>query len=179
MLEAPEAGLRFIVVKPADVPTYVEHGIADLGIVGRDVLLERRPDVYEPLDLGFGRCRLVVAGPKGSPALTRFEAGLRVATKYPRVSRDFFEGRGVPVTIVELTGSVELAPRAGLADLIVDVVETGGTLRDNGLVVAEEVAGSSARLIVNRASHKVRFEEVQGWVRKLGRAVKRAPRRRR
>jgi ATP phosphoribosyltransferase len=172
--ETADGRLRFLSVKPADVSTYVEHGIADLGIVGRDVLVERRPDVYEPLNLRFGKCRLVVAAPLGSPLRGRFEAGMRVGTKYPRTTRDFFEARGVPVEIIELTGSVELAPRVGLSDVIVDLVETGGTLRENGLAVVAPILESSARLIVNRASHKVRFEEVAGWVTKLGRATRRS-----
>jgi ATP phosphoribosyltransferase len=169
VLETGDGALRFLAVKPSDVSVYVEHGIADLGVVGRDVLAEMQPDVYEPLDLRFGRCRLVVAGMAGSPWVSRYQGGLRVATKYPRCARAFFEARGVPVEIIELTGSVELAPRVGLAELIVDMVETGTTLRDNGLVVSAEILECSARLIVNRASHKVRFEEVRRWVNLLQR----------
>lgn len=171
--ETADGSLRFLSVKPADVATYVEHGIADLGVVGLDVLAEREPDVYQPLDLGFGRCRMVVAGPEGSPWLHRYEGGLRVGTKYPGIARRYFEGLGYPVEIIELTGSVELAPRVGLAELIVDVVETGGTLKANGLVVAAEIMKSSARVVVNRASHKVRLDEVRLWLgrlRKAGRA---------
>jgi len=153
-------GLRFLFVKDMDVPTYVEHGVADCGIAGRDVLLETASEVYQPIDLGFGRCRLVVARPKGSGCDGRRVATLRVATKYPRVTAAHFLGRGVSVEVVRLAGSVELAPGLGLADCIVDVVETGRTLEENGLEAVEEVATSSARLIVNRASFHARRVEL-------------------
>jgi ATP phosphoribosyltransferase len=152
-------GLRFLFVKDMDVPTYVEYGVADCGIAGRDVLLETGSDVYEPLDLGFGRCRLVVARPRGPAADTR-SSTLRVATKYPRVTSAHFLERGVSVEVVRLAGSVELAPGLGLSDCIVDVVETGRTLEENGLVPVEEIASSSARLVVNRASFHARREEI-------------------
>ncbi|PYQ54640.1 MAG: ATP phosphoribosyltransferase [Acidobacteria bacterium] len=152
-------GLRFLFVKDMDVPTYVEYGVADCGVAGRDVLLETGSDVYEPLDLLFGRCRLVVARPRGEAADTR-SSTLRVATKYARVTSAHFLERGVSVEVVRLAGSVELAPGLGLSDCIVDVVETGRTLEENGLVVVEEVASSSARLVVNRASFHARREEV-------------------
>ena len=144
-------GLRFLFVKDMDVPTYVEYGVADCGIAGRDVLLETASDVYEPLDLGFGRCRLMVARPRGAADADRAST-LRVATKYPRVASGHFLARGQSVEVVKLAGSVELAPGLGLADCIVDVVETGRTLVENGLQEVEDVAVSSARLIVNRAS---------------------------
>lgn len=152
-------GLRFLFVKDMDVPTYVEYGVADCGIAGRDVLLETASDVYEPLDLGFGRCRLVVARPRGGldPHLA---STVRVATKYPRVASAHFLARGQSVEVVKLAGSVELAPGLGLADCIVDVVETGRTLEENGLEPVEEVAASSARLIVNRASYHARRADV-------------------
>jgi len=152
-------GLRFLLVKDMDVPTYVEYGVADCGIAGRDVLLETGSDVYEPLDLGFGRCRLVVARLRG-PEPDTLSSTLRVATKYPRLTGAHFLERGVSVEVVRLAGSVELAPGLGLADCIVDVVETGRTLEENGLVPVEEVAASSARLIVNRASYHARRAEV-------------------
>jgi ATP phosphoribosyltransferase len=152
-------GLRFLFVKDMDVPTYVEYGVADCGIAGRDVLLEAGSDVYEPVDLGFGRCRLVLARPRAS-AGTEPSSTVRVATKYPRVASAYFLERGVSVEVVKLSGSVELAPGLGLADCIVDVVETGRTLDENGLVSVEEVASSSARLIVNRASYHARRQEV-------------------
>ena len=152
-------GLRFLFVKDMDVPTYVEYGVADCGIAGRDVLLEMASDVYEPLDLGFGRCRLVVARPRGGPDPHRAST-VRVATKYPRVASGHFLARGQSVEVVKLAGSVELAPGLGLADCIVDVVETGRTLEENGLEAVEDVAASSARLIVNRASYHARRGDV-------------------
>jgi ATP phosphoribosyltransferase len=162
-------GLRFLFVKDGDVPTYVEYGVADCGIAGRDVLLEAASDVYEPLDLGFGRCRLVVARPIASAGATRASTA-RVATKYPRIASAHFLEHGVSVEIVKLSGSVELAPGLGLADCIVDVVETGRTLVENGLVPVEEVAQSSARLIVNRASYHARRQEVSAFLESLRRA---------
>ena len=168
-LVVPIDGLRFLLVKDMDVPTYVEHGVADCGIAGRDVLLEMEPDVYEPVDLGFGRCRLVVARPRGAADATG-AATVRVATKYPRVASAHFLGRGRSVDVVKLAGSVELAPGLGLADCIVDVVETGRTLEENGLEAVEEVAASSARLIVNRASYHARRDEVARLVSALEKA---------
>ncbi len=163
--------MRFLFVKDRDVPTYVEHGVADAGIVGRDVLLESRSDVHQPLDLGFGRCRLVVAAASRERVDAWQHASLRVATKYPRVALSHFLGRGVSAEIVSLSGSVELAASLGLAHAIVDVVETGRTLEENGLVVIEEIAECSARLIVNRAaakSHRVAIDElVEALARKV------------
>ena len=159
--------LRFLFVKDMDVPTYVEYGVADLGIAGRDVLLESGADVYEPLDLGFGRCRLVVARPHGHDAAPL----RRVATKYPRVASTHFLQHGLSVEVVRLAGSVELAPGLGLSDAIVDVVETGRTLEENGLEVVEEVAACSARLVVNRASYHARRAEVAALLERLSRAA--------
>jgi ATP phosphoribosyltransferase len=154
--------LRFLLVKPADVPVYVEYGAADLGIVGQDVLWESGRDVYEPLELGFGRCRLVLAGqPSQQKRNFRLATGLRVATKYARQARAYFRQRGLSVEIIPLTGSIELAPLVELADLIVDVVETGRTLRDNGLVELEEIVACQAILIVNRAAHRLRLTEIR------------------
>lgn len=156
-------GLRFLALKPVDIPVYVEHGAADLGIVGKDLLLEQGRDVYEPLDLGFGSCRLVVAEPAhlrltDDPAAW---SSLRVATKYPRISERHFNRKGIQVEIVPLAGSVELAPAMGLAERIVDLVDSGRTLRENGLVEVEEIVRSTARLIVNRASLKTRYAAIQ------------------
>jgi ATP phosphoribosyltransferase len=163
-------GLRFLFVKDMDVPTYVEYGVADCGIAGRDVLLETASDVYEPLDLGFGRCRLTVARPRGA-ADTNRASTVRVATKYPRVASAYFLARGQSVEVVKLAGSVELAPGLGLADCIVDVVETGRTLVENGLEEVEDVAASSARLIVNRASYHARRDEVASLLGALRKAT--------
>jgi len=163
--------LRFLFVKDVDVPTYVEYGVADCGVAGRDVLLETGADVFEPLDLAFGRCRLVVAQPSGAPAVLDGTSTVRVATKYARVTSDHFLGRGVSVEVVKLAGSVEIAPGLGLADCILDVVETGRTLAENGLVAVETVAESSARLVVNRASYHARRAEVSSLVDTLERAL--------
>jgi ATP phosphoribosyltransferase len=154
--------LRFIYVKPADVPVYVEYGVADLGVVGLDVLLESSPDVHQPLDLKFGRCKIVVAAMKGSNRSNEQDgvSTLRVATKYPRLTAEYFTKRGVPVEIIVLSGSIELAPVLGLADCIVDLVQTGLTLRQNGLKIVHVIGESTARLIVNRASYQLRRERI-------------------
>jgi len=158
----PGRGLRVLFLKPADIPAYVTYGAADLGIVGKDILLEQEPDVYEPLDLGFGFCRLVVAElrevwERDDPATWSW---VRVATKYPRMTEAYFMSRGVQVEIVRLDGSIELAPLVGLADRIVDLVQSGETLRVNGLVEVAEIARSTARVIVNRASMKTEYDAV-------------------
>jgi ATP phosphoribosyltransferase len=160
-------GLRFLALKPVDIPVYVEHGAADLGIVGTDLLLEQGRDVYEPLDLGFGACRLVVAEPAQRLHRPVRFAGLRVATKYPRLTERHYGQQGVQVEIVHLSGSVELAPALGLADRIVDLVDTGRTLVENGLVEVEEILRASARLIVNRASLKTRYTAIRGLIEAL------------
>ena len=157
---------RFIFVKPADVPVYVEHGIADCGIVGRDVLLESEADLLLPLDLRISRCRIVVAA-GDAEAMTNVQGMIRVATKYPQIARAHFGARGIPVEIIQLSGSVELAPTLGLADVIVDLVETGETLRENGLTVVEEIAESTGRLVVNRASYQLKSEDVGRLIEKL------------
>lgn len=174
-LVAGAGGARFLFVKDLDVPTYVEHGVADCGVAGRDVLLEAGCDVLEPLDLGFGRCRLVVAAPRGRAFDYRRDASIRIATKYPRVAGAHFLERGVSAEIVKLHGSVELAPGLGLADGIVDVVETGRTLEENGLVAVEEVAGSSARLVLNRAAYHARRDALQELLERLRAAVTAEP----
>ena len=150
-----EHDVEVLLLKPDDVPTYVEHGTADVGVCGRDVLVERAALVYAPVDLGLGRCRLVVAGRAGEslPLSGRMP---RVATKFPRTAAAHFASRGVQVEIVDVQGSVELAPLTGLSDLIVDIVETGTTLAENGLEVKEDVANVSSVFIANRASYKLR-----------------------
>jgi len=166
--ESPGASLRFLLLKPDDVPTYVEYGAADLGVCGRDVLLERASDVYQPLDLGVGKCRMVVAGVAGTPSPIGVP---RVATKYPRIAAEHFAHRGVQADVIHVQGSVELAPLTGLADLIVDLVETGATLTQNGLVELEEIARVSSVLIANRAAYKLRHDRVRGLVDLLRTAV--------
>ena len=161
VFDADDERYRFVIAKPFDVPTYVEYGIADIGIVGSDVLMEEDHDVHEPLELRFGDCRLVLAAPRD-----RADHGLplhsvhRVATKYPTLTKRYFASRGIQVETIKLYGSVELAPITGLAEMIVDLVQTGRTLEENGLVPIAEIATASARLIVNRASHKIRLEEI-------------------
>ena len=162
---------RFIFVKPADVPVYVEHGIADCGIVGRDVLLEADADLLMPLDLRIAGCRMVVAARNGdAPGNVGMK---RVATKYPRVTASHFAERGIPVEIIELSGSVELAPVLGLSDCIVDLVETGRTLNENGLHVVEEIFESTARLVVNRASYQLKSQRVTELIQVLNEAINR------
>ena len=158
----PGRGLEILLLKPADVPAYVTYGAADLGIVGRDIVLEQEPDVYEPLDLGFGFCRLVVAEPRelwerDDPAKWSW---VRVATKYPRLTEQYFSSRGIQVEMVRLDGSIELAPLVGLAERIVDLVQSGETLRANGLVEVAEITRSTARVIVNRAAMKTEYAAV-------------------
>ena len=169
LLISDESGrYNFILVKPGDVPVYVEYGVADIGICGRDVLMESNADVHEPLDLGFGACRLVVAG-KQETAERGYNllATARVATKFPRLTADYFQQRGVPVELIILSGSVELAPVLGLSDHIVDLVETGRTLKENGLVVIDTIAESTARLIVNRASYHLKRATVAEFINTL------------
>ena len=177
LLTDDEAGLRFIFLKPADIPTYVEYGAADLGVVGKDILLEQQPDVYEPVDLGFGFCRLVVAEPRelwtrDDPARWSW---VRVATKYPTLTERYFSERGIQVEIVRLDGSIELAPLVGLAERIVDLVQSGETLRANGLVEVAEIMTSTARLIVNRASLKTAHARVSALIHAMRREVSPAP----
>lgn len=161
---------RFLFVKPGDVPVYVEHGIADCGVVGRDVLLDSEADLLLPLDLGIARCRIVVAA-ADPEVLTRGFGMLRVATKYSQIAAAHFGSRGMPVEIIKLSGSVELAPALGLADLIVDLVETGRTLRENGLTVVDEITESTGRLVVNRASYQLKAQAVGQLVNALRSAL--------
>jgi ATP phosphoribosyltransferase len=170
-------GLTLITLRPSDVPTYVEAGAADLGITGKDVLLEQADRVvYEILDLSYGACRMVLAGREGDPSLGESErrlGAMRIATKYPRVTERHFEETGRQAEVIEVRGSVELAPLVGLADGIVDLVATGRTLAENGLEVREEIASSTARLVVNRVSHKLRAAEVDDLVERLREATSR------
>ena len=165
------AAAGIVTMRPSDVPTYVEHGSADLGITGKDVLLEQEQrDVYELLDLGFGRCRMVVAAREGgdpvADALRRL-GRVRIATKYPRVAQRHFAATGRQAEIVEVKGSVELAPLTGLVDGIVDLTATGGTLRENQLRVVEEIGVSTARLIANPVAHKLKAERIDALVERI------------
>ncbi len=163
VLENIEQAIQFILVKPTDVPTYVEHGVADMGVVGKDTLMEENRPLYELLDLGFGRCRLCIAGyPEYDQAASC--ANERVATKYPNIARNYFAKKGRNIQIIKLNGSVELGPIVGLSDVILDIVESGSTLRANGLDVLEEICSVSARLVVNRVSLKTKRTRIQAIV---------------
>lgn len=163
-------GLRFISIRASDVASYVEHGAADLGVVGLDVLREEPRDLYEPLDLGIGRCRVVVARPRTARPLPRGVAP-RVATKYTRLASQHFACKGIPAEIIHLHGSIEVAPSLGLSDLIVDITETGETLRANDLVVEETVLDVSARLVVNRVALKLHADRLRRLVEALRKAT--------
>lgn len=153
--------IRFFLVKPADVPTYVEYGAADMGVVGKDTLLEEGRHLYEVLNLGFAACRMVLAGPAGLMGKLDGLNNKRVATKYPRIAREYFEHkRRESIEIIKLNGSVELAPLVGLSEVIVDLVESGRTLKDNGLVILDTIADISARMVVNRVSMKMESERI-------------------
>lgn len=162
---------RFEVVlaKAADVITYVEHGVCDLGVVGKDTIIENGSSFYEVLDLGFGKCKFALAAPKGTDFYSGY-ASKTIATKYPNVARSFFEGKGMDVKIIKMEGSVELAPLLGLSDAIIDIVETGSTLKENGLEVIEKVCDISARLIVNTASMKLRKQEIDTLINQMEQA---------
>jgi ATP phosphoribosyltransferase len=159
--------VTFLIVRPSDVPTYVEYGAADVGVVGKDVLLEQDCDVYEPLDLKVGACKISVAALKGQESCDSLSSKIRVATKYPRVTERYFNQRGVPVEIIKLYGSIELAPIVGLADRIVDLVETGNTLKAHHLIETDIIARSTARLIVNRASLKLKHRPLKKLIESL------------
>jgi ATP phosphoribosyltransferase len=168
IFEHPASGTTLMIIRPSDVPTYVEYGAVDAGIVGADVLLEQATDVYEPLDLKFGGCRLAVAAPESAVRRNgRHGARLRVATKYPNLTERYFTQQGIPIEIIKLYGSVELAPLVGLADRIVDLVSSGKTLRAHNLVVTDVIMESTARLIVNRASLKLKHKRVNDLIEAL------------
>ena len=160
--------ITYIHVKPSDVVTYVEKGVADLGIVGKDTILENENDneVYELLDLGFGKCKFSVAGVKGKNNYSKEEI-LKVATKYPNIAKKYFKSRGQKIDIIKLNGSVELAPIVGLSDVIVDLVETGNTLKANGLEIVEDMCNVSARIIANRVSYKFNKSKIEDIVEKF------------
>lgn len=171
----PRRNTRILLIKPMDVLTFVEHGAADVGIVGQDVLFENDSDVFEPLTLPFGYCRVVLAA-KRERAQTdwRSASSLRIATQYPRLTRKFFSARGWSAEIIPLHGSVEIAPALGLSDLLVDIVDTGRTLRENGLVEVETLCTSQAMFIVNRASHALRFGEINELMQAMAEATRKS-----
>ena len=170
--ENPEAGVRYFWVKPSDVPVYVERGAADIGVAGKDILMEYEPDVYELLDLKTGRCRMISAAPedyRDDPRRT-----LRVATKFAGIARRYYASLGREIDIIRLNGSIEIAPILGLSDVIVDIVETGTTLRENRLSVIEEIVPISARLIANKSGFKFRTEQIERLTRELRKEVQEA-----
>ena len=170
-----ELKLRFFLAKGPDVPTYVEYGAADIGIVGKDTILEEARNIYEVLDLGFGKCRMCICGPKESKELLQHHELIRVATKYPNIAKDYFYNKKhQTVEIIKLNGSIELAPIVGLSEVICDIVETGSTLRENGLEVLEEVCPLSARMVVNQVSMKMEHERITKSITDLKSVLKEA-----
>lgn len=163
-----ELKLKFFLSKGPDVPTYVEYGVADIGVVGKDTIMEEGRHVYEVLDLGFGKCRMCVCGPESASKLLERHEMIRVASKYPHIAKDYFYNQKYQtVDIIKLNGSVELGPIVGLSDVIVDIVETGSTLKENGLMVLEEICPLSARMIVNRVSMKMEQERIKDLITRL------------
>ena len=170
VVESVESDVRYLLIKPSDVGIYVEHGAADIGVVGKDVIFETNPNVYELIDLGLGKCRLAVAAP-----INFYENpnnALRVATKYPNVAKNHYRGKNRDIEIIKLNGSIELAPILGLSDVIVDIVETGKTLEENNLEVIETIAYSSARLIANKTAYKFKEKQINALLAKLMEAYK-------
>lgn len=167
-----ELKLRFFLAKGPDVPTYVEYGAADIGVVGKDTILEEARNIYEVLDLNFGKCRMCICGPERAKELLQHHEQIRVATKYPRIAKDFFYNKKhQTVEIIKLNGSIELAPIVGLSEVICDIVETGTTLKENGLAVLEEVCPLSARMVVNQVSMKMENERITRLIRELQNVV--------
>ena len=168
-----ELKMKFFMSKATDVPTYVEYGAADIGVVGKDTILEEGRNLYEVMDLGFGKCRMCVCGPASARDLLKKNEIIRVASKYPVIAKDYFNNRKhQTVEIIKLNGSVELAPIVGLSEVIVDIVETGSTLRENGLEVLEEVCPLSARMVVNQVSLKMENERIHKLLADLNRLIK-------
>ncbi len=172
IFENEEQKLRFFLAKSPDVPTYVEYGAADIGVVGRDTILEEGRNIYEVLDLGFGNCRMCVCGPESAAELLKHHEQIRVATKYPKIAKDYFYNEKYQtVEIIKLNGSVELGTMVGLADVIVDIVETGSTLKQNGLTVLEEILPLSARMVVNPVSMKLEQDRINRLTADLRRVI--------
>lgn len=167
-----ELKLKFFLSKGPDVPTYVEYGAADIGVVGKDTIMEEQRKLFEVLDLGFGKCRMCVCGPESARKLLQHQEQIRVATKYPNIAKDYFYNqKNQTVEIIKLNGSIELAPIVGLSEVIVDIVETGSTLRENGLTVLEEVCPLSARVVVNQVSMKMENERITRLLENLNRVI--------
>ena len=170
-----ELKLKFFLAKGPDVPTYVEYGAADIGVVGRDTILEEGRKLYEVMDLGFGKCRMCICGPQTAKPLLETNQLIRVATKYPNIAKDYFYNKKhQTVEIIKLNGSIELAPIVGLSEVICDIVETGSTLRENGLSVLEEVCPLSARMVVNQVSMKMESDRISDLIQKLKKVIKEA-----
>ncbi len=164
MFDVPGKNIKILLVRAVDVATYVEHGAADIGIAGKDLLMEQMCDVYEPIDLGFGYCKIILAEPvpkNGTTTVPKSYSKRRIATKYPNITEHYFSKKGIPIEIVKLYGSIELAPLVGLADQIVDLTSTGATLKANNLRIVDDIAECTARVIVNRASLKLKYPEVK------------------
>lgn len=164
VIESEDKKYRFFLAKPSDVPTFVEYGVADLGVVGKDTILEENRDITEVLDLGFGKCRMCVCAPKEAGLSYEEKSVVSVATKYPNIAKRYFESKNQNTNIIKLNGSVELAPITGLADVIVDIVESGRTLKENGLEDFITIHDLSARLVVNNASIKTKYDEIQNII---------------
>lgn len=170
-----ELKLKFFLAKGPDVPTYVEYGAADIGVVGRDTILEEGRKLYEVMNLGFGKCRMCICGPESAKPLLENNQLIRVATKYPNIAKDYFYNKKhQTVEIIKLNGSIELAPIVGLSEVICDIVETGSTLRENGLSILEEVCPLSARMVVNQVSMKMESERISELIQKLKKVIKEA-----
>ncbi len=167
IFEFEEYQLKILIVRPTDVPTYVEYGAADCGIVGKDTMMEENYNLYEPLDLGIGKCKLIVAAPNDFKMEISPSGTLKVATKYPKIANNFYRQKGIRAEIMKLYGSIELAPIVGLSDVIVDLTATGETLKENKLKIIDKIADITARFIVNKVSMKVKSEEVRGLINKL------------
>lgn len=170
ILEIPNSNIEVVLAKAADVITYIENGVCDIGVVGKDTIMEYGGSFFEVTDLGFGKCKFALANKAGTDFYTG-HSEKTIATKYPNVARDFFKAKGMDVRIVKIEGSVELAPLLGLSDAIVDIVETGSTLKENGLVVIEDVAPISARLIVNTVSLKLHQQRIEDLIEKIESAL--------
>lgn len=172
IFEDPDMGIRYFLAKGPDVPTYVAYGAADIGIVGEDTILEEGRNIYEVMDLGFGKCRMCICGPQSARSYLESGDQIRVATKYPNIAKDYFLNRKHrTVEIIKLNGSIELAPIVGLSEVICDIVETGATLRENGLVVLEEVCPLSARVVVNPISMKMENARISEFIRRMKEAL--------